>query len=63
MFDVLPGRLILRPELCVDDLRYAGIVLRLLGVLSSLLVIELCFGIEVTVIFALTSCLSLRVLF
>ena len=52
----------------MEDLRNAGIVLRLLGVISSLLVIVLFLGIEaivVTVIFPLTdyySRLSLRVL-
>ena len=54
MFKVLLGRLALTPELCVDDLRNAGIVLRLFGVISSLLVIVLFFGIDVVEIFTLT---------
>ena len=61
MFKSLFGRLIFTPELCVDDLRNPGIVLRLLGVIISLLVIVLCFGIDVVEIFPLTAYLSLRV--
>ena len=54
MFNILLGRLALTPELCVDDFRNAGIVLRLLGVISSLLVIVLFFGIDVVEIFPFT---------
>ena len=63
VFKVLLGLFTLTPELCVDDLRKPGIVLRLFGVISSLLVIVLFFGIEFVDIFALTACLSLRVFY